>query len=608
MTVTVGVALSSSRSRRELRLSLSVGVERVDRDAFAGRPTEGRFAPIAPCVSRASRSSRGLCTSPCSLAGLAQVTTRALSRKSKVANELWGRLTRGRKQNLRRQGVRRKPHHTVEPAAFFPAAGGGSLPSRQILYDYFDATGDHLLKQIKNLSATAATISQFDYTYRPDRAIGTWTVDQGSGSSAWTFGYDASRQLTSAERHAGATLLAAQYYGYDKAGNRVQVGTGLPAGTAPKNYDVNTLNQLLSERDHGPTTFAGTVNEAATVKVKVNGQPVNGQPAKVMSTGGVAPFRFEALVDLAVGANTVEVKATDGNDNVATKTYSVTTTGTSKTYEYDLNGNLRYEKLPGGTVVRELRWDQQNRLVRELHGTHESVYEYDGESRRVRIRELAGGAETKNETFVWCRGTICQKRSGSTIVRSYFHDGFEETSTNDYFYTRDHLSSVREVVGSDGTTVASRLSYDPWGKITETGAGALSDFAFTGHHADRPTELSLTWFRGYDPQLGRWLSEDPISLAGGLNLYGYVDNDPANSIDSDGLQVCPPTPKPPSNRDNLKKCKKAAKGGFDDWDNFCRGLPDYEPGQYQSPRTRCFDQSMRTKTVKSNWCIGVFGT
>ncbi|MBX3203341.1 MAG: hypothetical protein KF894_34775, partial [Labilithrix sp.] len=120
-------------------------------------------------------------------------------------------------------------------------------------------------------------------------------------------------------------------------------------------------------------------------------------------------------------------------------------------------------------------------------------------------------------------------------IRSYFKEGFEESGTIDYFYTRDHLGSVREVVGSDGTTIASRVSYDPWGKITETGSGALTDFAFTGHHFDRPTGLGLTWWRGYDPKLGRWLSRDPIGLAGGPNLYAYVGSDPVNAIDPFGL-------------------------------------------------------------------------
>ena len=267
------------------------------------------------------------------------------------------------------------------------------------------------------------------------------------------------------------------------------------------------------------------MDEAATVTV-------NGKPARVTSTGGGAPFRFEAPVDLAVGANTVVVEALDGNNNGATKTYSVTTTGTSKGYEYDANGNLRYERQPNGTVLRGYRWDQQNRLVRMLSGTHESVYEYDGKSRRVRITEKENSVQTKQEAFIWCGTRICQKRSGSTVVRSYFAQGFEQ-GTEDYFYTHDHLGSIREVVASNGT-VGARLSYDPWGKVAETGP-VPSDLGYTGHYHDGSTGLSLAAYRGYDPNLGRWLSRDPIGLKGGLNLYGYVNDNPINFSDPSGF-------------------------------------------------------------------------
>ncbi len=346
----------------------------------------------------------------------------------------------------------------------FAFVGQSSRPSTaiqangmQTQYDYFNASTDFALKQIKNVTSgvVPSTISQFDYTYAPDRSIATWKQDQGSGANTWSYGYDDARQLIKAERRdASNVLLDSLSYGYDKAGNRTQVAN---ATTAPTNYETNKLNQLLSSRDFGKTSFAGFVNEPSTVKV-------NGKSAKVLSTDGGAPFKFEALVDLDAGVNTVVVEAKDGQNNTSTKTYSVATTGTSEKYEYDATGNLRFVKQPSGTVIREYRWDQQNRLVKELHGTHESAYEYDGASRRVRITEKENGTQTKQETFVWCGSQICQKRSGGAVVRSYFGQGFEESGPTKYFYTRDHLGSVREVVGSDGATVASRLSYDPWGE------------------------------------------------------------------------------------------------------------------------------------------------
>lgn len=398
----------------------------------------------------------------------------------------------------------------------------------QVLYDYFGSTGDYLLKQIKNLSSgtTPTVISQFDYTYKQDRSIASWTVNQGSDATTWSFGYDAARQLTSASRGDGGVTVEANSYGYDPAGNRIQVGT---ASTAPKNYEVNNLNQLLTERDHGRTAFAGVVDEPATVTV-------NGKPAKVRSTDGGAPFRFEAPVDLDAGANTVTVQATDGENNTATKTYAVTTTGNAKKFEYDANGNLRYEKQPNGTVIREYRWDQQNRLVRVLEGTHESIYEYDGESKRVRIKELTSSVETKNETFLWCGARLCQKRSaaGTSVLRNYFQRGFEESGSK-YFYTSDHLRSVREVVGSDGTTIELRTLYEPWGGRVDTGTGVLSDVGFGGYHYDRSTGLSLTWYRAYDYKIGRWLSRDPAGIRGSTNLYRYVANQVVSEIDPFGL-------------------------------------------------------------------------
>ena len=67
-------------------------------------------------------------------------------------------------------------------------------------------------------------------------------------------------------------------------------------------------------------------------------------------------------------------------------------------------------------MIREYRWDQQNRLAKALLGTRESDYFYDGESRRVRIKEMESDTLTKEEIFVWCGSRICQKRNDSLVL------------------------------------------------------------------------------------------------------------------------------------------------------------------------------------------------
>ncbi len=57
---------------------------------------------------------------------------------------------------------------------------------------------------------------------------------------------------------------------------------------------------------------------------------------------------------------------------------------------------------------------------------------------------------------------------------------------------------------------------------------ALTRYGYTGRERDEATGLLYYRARWYDSQQGRFMSEDPIRFAGGLNLYAYVQNDPIN--------------------------------------------------------------------------------
>jgi RHS repeat-associated protein len=106
-----------------------------------------------------------------------------------------------------------------------------------------------------------------------------------------------------------------------------------------------------------------------------------------------------------------------------------------------------------------------------------------------------------------------------------------------YFYSRDHLGSIRELTDSAGN-VSARYSYDPIGRRTRLDGDMDGDFGFAGMFWTIEANLNVTWFRPYDPNIGRWLSRDPLDdaeVSQGANLYTYVNNNPVNLIDPLGL-------------------------------------------------------------------------
>jgi RHS repeat-associated protein len=63
-----------------------------------------------------------------------------------------------------------------------------------------------------------------------------------------------------------------------------------------------------------------------------------------------------------------------------------------------------------------------------------------------------------------------------------------------------------------------------------------SSLRFPGQVEDAETGLYYNWHRYYDPEVGRYVTADPIGLDGGINFYGYAKTNPLNWYDSMGLK------------------------------------------------------------------------
>lgn len=81
------------------------------------------------------------------------------------------------------------------------------------------------------------------------------------------------------------------------------------------------------------------------------------------------------------------------------------------------------------------------------------------------------------------------------------------------------------------------LSVGYWWEKPAANDGCASDKLFPGQYYDAESGLHHNYFRNYDPNIGRYITSDPIGLRGGINTYSYVRNNPLRWIDPFGLDV-----------------------------------------------------------------------
>ncbi len=214
--------------------------------------------------------------------------------------------------------------------------------------------------------------------------------------------------------------------------------------------------------------------------------------------------------------------------------------GTS--YGYDLNGNLKTD----GTNT--YTWDNRNQLGSITGGTT-AAFQYDAFGRRIG-KTLAG----ITTTLLYDENNIVEELSGSTATATLLTGlGVDETySRTDSFGPRYLLS---ELLGSTialtdaAGVIQTQYTYDPFGNTTSSGAASSNPFQFTGRENDG-TGLYFYRARYYNPNIGRFISEDPLGFKGGINVYSYAENNPITHTDPLGLASCKQPPcKPPNTSD-----------------------------------------------------------
>ncbi len=224
-------------------------------------------------------------------------------------------------------------------------------------------------------------------------------------------------------------------------------------------------------------------------------------------------------------------------------------TAGANTYASDLDGNT----LTDGT--RTNVWDSQNRLVSCTSGGVTSTYTYgadglrrsatvngtttyyvyDGQTLIREMQQNAQGVLQSTATYL-CGPRGPEYRRDDTQAEGTYTDGTgTHPAGKTRWYVYDGLGSVVGEVDPSGNMTSSD-TFDVYGAKRAGGTGTTTSrqgfVGSLGHITDTETGLVYMRARYYDPNVGRFTSEDPKQS--GSNWFAYVDNDPVNNADPDG--------------------------------------------------------------------------
>ncbi len=195
-----------------------------------------------------------------------------------------------------------------------------------------------------------------------------------------------------------------------------------------------------------------------------------------------------------------------------------------KIITYDGYGNP--VKYKGET----LEWEYGKRLKK--YG--EKTYGYDGLGRRVKKGETAFTYDNN--------GRLIKQSNGIEFIYDVNGISGLKLENRNYVYRKNAQGDITHILNTSGESIAE-YDYDAWGNsrvIKDTdGIGELNPFRYRGYYYDVETGLYYLITRYYDPEVGRFISQDDVSYLdpehiNGLNLYAYCGNNPVMGYDPDG--------------------------------------------------------------------------
>ena len=180
-----------------------------------------------------------------------------------------------------------------------------------------------------------------------------------------------------------------------------------------------------------------------------------------------------------------------------------------------------------------------------------ATYQYNHLRQRVSKTTYDDKQNIKDTTqYLWDKGLLSAEIKDDKVIRRYVYLDIMPVAVLDYGYDEkgklnetkvysvhtDHLGTPKAITNDKQETVWS-IEMDTFGetKSIDSKNGFEFNLRFAGQYFDQETGYHYNYHRYYDPKVGRYLTSDPIGLAGGFNSYGYANSEPWGAVDWLGL-------------------------------------------------------------------------